>query len=224
MNTAIIVESRLHPALELVMCNFERNLPQDWKFLIIHSQSNKELIEKILRKNSLQRHQTILYPEHITHHIYNQMFFEKSFYGQIDTEHFLIFQPDTLLRDNYSKQKINEYLQYDYVGAPWRHTHNVGNGGLSLRKKSKMLEVLKTAKKEKKDYRLQMEDQIFSNFFNLNVDIKKPSFEEAKNFSVETCFSENSLGLHKAWLYMDKDQMSLLHKQYPELKVLINSQ
>jgi hypothetical protein len=53
----------------------------------------------------------------------------------------LIFQLDTLLSEQY-KNNIYNFLDYDYVGAPWAFNHKVGNGGLSLRKKSKMLEIL----------------------------------------------------------------------------------
>jgi hypothetical protein len=59
---------------------------------------------------------------------------------------FLVFQLDTLISDVYHS-KIYDFMQYDYVGAPLPLHFElnlgtlVGNGGLSLRKKSKMLEV-----------------------------------------------------------------------------------
>ena len=62
----------------------------------------------------------------------------------IKTEMFLIFQTDTLILN---KEKIYDFMNYDYVGAPfnrnfnWRRNYpltdfyDVGNGGLSLRRK-----------------------------------------------------------------------------------------
>lgn len=63
-------------------------------------------------------------------------------YENIPTETFLIFQTDTLINPKY-KDLIYEFIDYDYVGAPWISNGDVGNGGLSLRKKSKMIEIIK---------------------------------------------------------------------------------
>lgn len=43
-----------------------------------------------------------------------------------------------------SRQTINSWLDYDWVGAPWNPTGRFGgNGGLSLRRVSKIIDVLK---------------------------------------------------------------------------------
>jgi hypothetical protein len=44
---------------------------------------------------------------------------------------------DTIICSN-NKEKINDFLEYDYVGAHFKWINNrIGNGGLSLRKKVK---------------------------------------------------------------------------------------
>ena len=60
-----------------------------------------------------------------------------------------------------SSNKIEDFLKYDYVGAPWIHLPNMngGNGGFSLRKKSKMLEII-----SKNKYNNENEDVYFSKF------------------------------------------------------------
>lgn len=51
----------------------------------------------------------------------------------IDTSHILLVQYDGHVLD--ASAWTDEFLQYDYIGAPWTYTdgRNVGNGGFSLR-------------------------------------------------------------------------------------------
>lgn len=60
----------------------------------------------------------------------------------IDTEFVLVFQYDGFILN--ANAWTDEFLNYDYIGAPWWYndTSNVGNGGFSLRSK-KLLEILK---------------------------------------------------------------------------------
>ena len=48
MIKAVIVEPRLHKALELVLLNFNKNLDEQWSFLIFHGNNNKEFISNII--------------------------------------------------------------------------------------------------------------------------------------------------------------------------------
>lgn len=57
-------------------------------------------------------------------------------------EWLLVFQTDSMLCAN-SRQSLNNWLDYDWVGAPWNPNGRFGgNGGLSLRRVSKIIEVL----------------------------------------------------------------------------------
>ena len=76
-----------------------------------------------------------------TFQMYNQMCQESSFYKLFsDYDYILIYQTDAFVF--YDNLKYFIELGYDYYGAPWPH-HNdkIGNGGFSLRKVSKMIEV-----------------------------------------------------------------------------------
>jgi hypothetical protein len=59
----------------------------------------------------------------------------------VKTSHVLIIQYDGFILN--PEAWTDEFLKYDYIGAPWWHrdNYNVGNGGFSLRSK-KLLEVL----------------------------------------------------------------------------------
>jgi hypothetical protein len=224
MYTAIIIEPRKHPSLPIVLNNFNKNLDEKWNFLIFHGKNNKKYIENIF--NNIETTKKCNYinlnKNNLTIKEYNNLLYSHIFYNYIKTEHFLIFQTDSLISD-YNYNNIYKFLEYDYVGAPWKHRNNeIGNGGLSLRKKSKMLELLNN------NFCLNVldinEDLFFSGIINNinNINVYKPSVELAKEFSTESIFSNNSFGLHKPWLHLNKYNLDLLKILFPNLNNLMN--
>jgi len=133
----------------------------------------------------------------------------KNFINEIPTEVFLIFQTDTIICEE-TKELIYDFMEYDYVGAPWKDNDIGGNGGLSLRRKTKMLEILDKCK-----YNGINEDEYFS-WGCEGVFINMPSKNDAKNFSIETIYNEKSFGIHKAWGYL-KDNIYKQCKNYDKL-------
>ena len=216
MHTAIIVEPREHPALEFVLNNFLSNLSDEWNIIVFHGNKNIEFLEKII-KNTLEKFinrisLVNLLVDNLTINDYNHLFMKSTIlYDNIPTETFLVFQTDTIIFEKH-KHLINNFLKYDYVGAPIQQDENiwVGNGGLSLRKKSKMLEIINN-----EPYRDVFEDTFFS--LPMNVNIYKPSINEAKYFSVEGFFSEVSFGCHQIWI---NNRCNELCEMYPEAKEL----
>ena len=58
-------------------------------------------------------------------------------------EWLLVYQTDSMLCAN-SRQSLNNFLDYDWVGAPWNPTARFGgNGGLSLRRVSAIIDILR---------------------------------------------------------------------------------
>lgn len=212
--TAIIVEPRKHKALEFVLNNFHKNLDNNWNIIIYHGNLNEEYIDNIIQKNNINRIKKInLKKDNLTIDEYNQLFKDKEFYKTIPTEVFLVFQTDSIICEKY-KDNIHPFLQYDYVGAPWKKEKDIGNGGLSLRRKSKMLEIIDKCDDPEKI----AEDLFFSYKCKDSINIFKPTFEESKEFSMETIESpKGSFGIHKAWLYLDND---MLERKCPGTKKL----
>jgi len=220
--TAVIIEFRKHEALSYVLRNFLENLSDEWKFLIFHGNLNKDYVKMIIDEELSEYREKIktvhLPYDNIKVHEYSRLLTnETSIYDNIDTETFLIFQTDTIIIKK-NKELINQFLHYDYVGAPLRSYGDipvaVGNGGLSLRKKSKMLEIME---KEDIERRNEPEDIFFSN--PLKVDIYKPSVIEAGRFSIENYFvCDNPFGCHKPWLY----GLETFCKMHDEVKMLYN--
>jgi hypothetical protein len=240
--TAVIVEPRQHKALEFVLNNFMENLNDDWAFIIFHSNTNKNMVENIMNtklekyKSKTKLINLNIESKNFTIKEYSTLFYDKTFYDYIPSETFLIFQTDSIiLKEN--KDKINDFLQYDYVGAPWPKVTGfylgdiqVGNGGLSLRKKSKMLELLKYKdiaidnSNEKPFGKYIAEDRFFNGYNEKIISINKPPFDKAKCFSVECIYCENSFGIHKLWAHLNKNEVNILKNKYPDINTLINLQ
>lgn len=218
--TAVIIEPRQHKALSFVLNNFLENLSDEWNILILHGNKNIDFVNNIIQTDLIRYKKRIstinLNVDDLTINDYNKLLLSKSFYDYIPTETFLIFQTDTIICKK-NKLLIEDFLKYDYVGAPWSTKivsgGGVGNGGLSLRKKSKMIEHL-----DKCEISIINEDAIFSNSC---IQLNKPDSEEAKKFSVETIFNENSFGVHKPWPYLPKDNINVMKNNCEDLDKLI---
>jgi hypothetical protein len=220
MYTAIIVEPRQHKALFFVLNNFLENLSNEWNIIVFHGKQNHGYLNNIINNNLLQYKNRItlikMNVDNLTINDYNKIFITNvHFYDKIPTETFLVFQTDSMIFKN-NKHLIDNFLKFDYAGAPWSDNifdkYNVGNGGLSLRKKSKMLEIIEKSKK----YLQNVNEDIF---FSCNdiVPLYKPTFEEAKLFSIELVYSDISFGCHKPWGSPDYNKIV---EVYPEVKIL----
>jgi len=228
MYTAVIVEPRMHPCLPIVLNNFNNNLDERWNFLVFHGANNKMFIKNIFRKMKTTKNITYvnLKKNNLPIKEYNQLLYSHYFYSHIPTENFLIFQTDALISPIY-KDNIYKFLEYDYVGAPWKNRNNeIGNGGLSFRKKSKMLELLNKNFPPKllNFYSSKIPEDLFFSGTGKNLNniyVHKPDVELAKEFSTETIFSSNSFGLHKPWLYLNKIQLNKLKSLFPKLHMLM---
>ena len=204
MYTAIIIEPRKHPAFLYVVKNALNVL--DCNIIIYHGNLNKNFVQRMVTTIADNRVSTVhLNVDNFTQNEYS-IFLKtnKEFYETIPTDTFLMFQLDSILFKK-NKHLINQFLNYDYVGAPWE-ANEVGNGGLSIRKKSKMLEII-----EKEPYNDDPEDVFFS--MNKTVPLNKPSAKEAAHFSVENVYEAVTLGSHQPW----KQRHTNFYRLYPEL-------
>lgn len=237
--TALIVEPRKHKALEFVLQNFFENLDSQWNFVILHGIENETYVKDIINKLEKHKYRTNLINlgvKNLKYQEYNELFYTEKFYSYIHTETFLIFQTDSMILKK-NKHKINDFLQYDYVGAPWIPSiygdYGIGNGGLSLRKKSKMLKLLKYKHLAlsnnynnliyKNEYgKYIAEDRFFNGDYTKNfIKINKPTIQNAESFSVESIYNNSPFGIHKCWYHLPKNDLIKLTSIYPEINTLI---
>jgi len=215
--TALIIEPRKHTAFSFVLNNFMTYLSDEWKFIIVHGNTNKEYVSNIMDTELPHyKHKILSYiqlpTDNLTAEEYSNILKDPGFYENIHTDIFLIFQTDSIILKEH-KELINQFLQYDYVGAPWVFNQQVGNGGLSLRKKSKMLEIIHNVPNNS-----HLEDIYF--IYQNRVPLYKPPFELAKLFSIETTFHPYSFGVHKLWAHLKKDDFEYLKHKYDDIRIL----
>ena len=190
--TAVIIEPRNHEDLEIICKNVMYYLNESdsnikWGLKIYYGNKNKKFVKNFTKEWDVQLEN--LEVDDLSGILYNNMLKTTKFWNTIPTENVLIFQTDTILR----RFGIDEFISYNYVGAPWiryREGKNVGNGGLSFRKKSRMLDITK----EFQDDEITMEDIYFCKYLK-DEDIAP--YDIAKKFSVEDVYYENPLGLHQ---------------------------
>jgi hypothetical protein len=156
----------------------------------------------------------------------------------VDTEFCLCIQSDGFVIN--PSLWTNEFLEYDYLGAPWPNSVNinsgvankfyfdknkVGNGGFSLRSK-KLLEICSQIKFDELNFLTKSEDMIICHFLYeemLKAGIKFAPLKLASKFSIEWLIeNENSnlassFGFHgKHWLSDDYLQKLAAQSNYPK--------
>ena len=81
--------------------------------------------------------------DNLTTSTYSVLLASTDFWNKLTGDKILLYQEDTCI----FKSNIEDFLDYDYVGAPWPKEQNdnsllVGNGGFSLRSKKAMIDVI----------------------------------------------------------------------------------
>jgi hypothetical protein len=211
---AFLVETRPLPHLPALFAHMTTIIPPEWTFrfmgspIAISSMRKSPLIPRLEKTGkltflelpsnySLKDRETI-----------SQMFTDRHLYADIlaPAEHLLVFQPDSIFCANAPKT-LNDFLEYDWIGAPWSKTAQYGgNGGLSLRKVSKILEVL--SKESRKIGDGALEDLWISQRMNQLPGAKMANATISKTFSVESVWDESPLGYHIGWLGVHHEQVS----------------
>lgn len=211
MSTAVIIEPRksMKDALEFVTKNILENLSSNWKVLIFPSSENKDEVEEFVASLGEKRSRVAIKDigiKSMDMASYNKLMMSRKLLDEIDTEMFLVVQTDSLICKQ-GKHLIEEFMKYDYVGAPWKGRNALGNGGFSLRRKSKMLEILEKCPTLKHN-----EDGFFSGGCD-GAEPSKPTPEKAEEFSIETIYNKAKgkpfFGIHKAWYHLPGEMDAL---------------
>ena len=197
---AVLVEDRTTDRIISIVHNINHHIPSSWPIQIFPGKDN----EHFMRNSTLAPFITSgkvfftrmkeVYDKSET----NELLTNADFWKQVRGEKILYFQIDSIMCSN-SPHKITDYLQYDYIGAPWNptwypfnRTYLVGNGGFSLRSRSKTLALIALI-----PYNSRLPEDIWyaQNLHRVNASI--PSVDIAKTFSVESVYYERPVGIHK---------------------------
>ena len=204
MNICAIVETRKLPNIRAIAENHV--MYSGFKPMVFHGHNNEQHIQDEL--NGIDCLFGNIGVNELTASGYNRLLTSNFFWNCIPSENVLIFQHDSLLL----RTGIEEYMQYDFIGAPIGHIQfPCMNGGLSLRKKSKMMQVIAAIKYNEGLH--GNEDMFFCNAIK-DIGGNLPTKEIAQSFSVETIFGLGSMGVHAIEKYLTNDQCSEILNQY----------
>jgi hypothetical protein len=199
-NIAVIVDFRSLDHIVAIVHNVNHHIPSSWPIQIFHGKDNEHFIRNSTLASLIATGKVFLtlmeevYDRGRTHALLT----DPKFWKRIPGEKILFFQIDSAMCSN-SPHKVTDFLQYDYIGAPWdlsfflhNKQYRVGNGGFSLRTRSKILALLALVPYDPK---LPEDVWYAQNMHRVNGSI--PSIEIAKTFSVESMYYERPVGVHR---------------------------
>lgn len=197
-NIAVCIDTTWRPLLQKFVFNNVRN-NLNWNIQLFHGISNENNVKNLLGdKNTYFTH---LQTDDMNWFRMSSLMLLPVFWKACMGRNILIFQPDSITCSE-STLKIENFLMYDYVGAPmagqwWKTTDHpsewtVGNGGFSLRKRKKMIEMTRNpscitpASGKLEDQQLSVGWEYLEKRCNkTGINIYKPDRHTAVKFSVE---------------------------------------
>lgn len=139
---------------------------------------------------------------------YNKFLTDIRFWKEILFDKVLIFQHDSALL----RKGIEEFIEWDYVGAPWRFQEHGGNGGLSFRSREAMIWCIN---QKPWDPSLGNEDVYFSNLLK-DSPFKLAPRDVCEKFSCESIYKEGTLGYHAIEKYLTPEEVIKIKTQYEQ--------
>jgi len=213
-NEAVLIEYRCFPHLEFLIRNAILKLGSEWSFSVVCGKLNYEFISNLCLKISPEIKIIKTDYENLNQSTYSLFLASVDFWNLFSGEKILIYQEDSCIFNS----NINDFLIWDYIGAPWNKTQNdtpncVGNGGFSLRTKKCMINVINNKYINKiilnsstmnyinsTGMKVAPEDVYFSKIMQESNIGKVADWDIASNFSTESIFNINSFGGHNFWL------------------------
>lgn len=116
----------------------------------------------------------------------------------------LVFQADAMICGN-SRYHLDDFLEFDFIGAMFRQSRHRYNGGLSLRNRNMMMDILNEGRNWKEEseagtWKEGGEDVWFSELIEKRGG-KMPEWEDARKFSLEynwqVDMEKEPMGYHK---------------------------
>ena len=220
---AVFIEFRILPNIEFIIRNAILKLGKSWSFSIVCGNTNYHFIKQIASTISKNINIIKLDYDNMTRNEYSNFLMTSYFWDLFKGEKILIYQEDSLIL----QKNIMDFIQYDFIGAPFPKgtddtPNGVGNGGLSLRTKSKMIEVIKKCPikhfkigNSTKNYMamVSMDTVPEDVYFSKNLQDYKmgnvADWDKAFQFSSESTFNPNSFGCHQLWVCTTKWQNHL---------------
>lgn len=235
----VIVEPRAHPHLQYVLENFDSNMPLGYDLYIFHGKSAGDFVRRQAKNVALHRHivYIALEADSFSATDYNRLLKDEDFWAKIDAEKILTFQTDSVLCAA-SPRKINDFEHIAYIGCGYgkragnrtNYWPSVGdppfwgNGGVTFRRKSKMLECLACVPHQRDD----PEDAFYSICVDRGIGRHAESGTHLQEFCIQfspySDFVRTPFAAHKVQRKLrTEEEMEAFLKYCPEATYLVGS-
>ncbi|KAK6506003.1 hypothetical protein TWF506_010929 [Arthrobotrys conoides] len=231
---ALLIEGRALPHLTPLLLHYMSVVPPDWRFKFF---GTEEAVQRLNRSHVVRAHindgklDIAELPEGLSlngQEATSQTFTNLTFYRDVlyPAEFLLVFQTDAMICAN-SKQNLDDWLEFDWVGASWNTGDRFGgNGGLSIRRVSKIIRVLEN---QIRIPHTEPEDVWLTSRLGLLPGAHLANGTEQQKFSAEMLFSERPMGFHTGnggeWLHggvWGKPELRKDMWEYcPEIKMML---
>ncbi|KAF3915555.1 hypothetical protein ABW21_db0205259 [Orbilia brochopaga] len=232
---ALLVETRPLGFLAPHILHMITVVPPEWRFLFLGSEESIAQLNSSLPVQLHERNGKLdmkLLPDNIstatiedTYQMFtNLWFYDEVVGGARGVEHLLVFQTDSILCAN-SDHSVNDWLDYDWVGAPWDLKDKFGgNGGLSLRKISKIRQVLQFQQRAPKT---EPDDAWLISRMGVLPGANMAAPSQEAEFSVEKIWHQSPMGYHigpklNEDIWNDSENRKRIYNYCPEIKMIMN--
>ncbi|EPS38111.1 hypothetical protein H072_8145 [Dactylellina haptotyla CBS 200.50] len=231
---ALLLENRALSHLTPLMLHFMAVVPEEWPFMFLGSNVSIAHLRKSaairgfeatgkIRMSQMSDNITIASQEDLSRLLTSAEFYEQL----LPAEWLFFFQTDSMICAN-APTSINDWVETgaSWVGAPFNNMRYGGNGGLSLRRISHILRVLKAQRRL--DGELHEDRWLADRLWHLPGG-KMPSDIEQKPFSVEIIPYDTPIGYHTGWggrllmrqIWEHQEQRDQIFEYCPEIKMFM---
>jgi hypothetical protein len=221
---AVLIEYRCFPHLEFLIRNAIIKLGDKWTHTVVCGNLNHDFMVSMCANISPEIKIIKSEYDNLNQSTYSLYLATKEFWELFSGEKILLYQEDSCI----FKNNIDDFLQWDYIGAPWNKTHKdtpncVGNGGFSLRTRQCMIDVIDKVSIQNTNMNSSTikyikntgmtvcpEDVYFSKNMQDYEIGKVADWNSAFAFSSETVYNGDSFGGHNFWLSDEKWKLRIV--------------
>jgi hypothetical protein len=222
---AFIVDDRATQQLVDVVINVLQYIPNDWKVQIFTHIQNWPFYKESFLSPFIKNNRVFMMPIDFPRNnmsgadFINLFLTSVSLWRRVQGDKALYFQIDSVICSN-SSYKLTDFLQYDFVGAPWI-VGGCCNGGFSIRSRTKILQMLESGKVHYPLHRINEDGWYTRNLPRFNGTVAPVHI--ARTFSVETIYHSRPFAVHNPRLTtIGRANMNRLCNDCPETKIVFS--
>jgi hypothetical protein len=191
----VFIDFRVLDHVEFLIRNVIYKFDENWCHTIVCGNANYQYMKTLCDSISKNIKIIKLDIDNLNQKTYSDLLQTTEFWNLFDSEKIFLYQEDSIV----FKNNIEDFIEFDYIGAPWKKEILGGNGGCGLRTREVMLKCLKNEKP------YFPEDVYYCKTiqkYNLG---KLPKFDIAIQFGEET-INSNDIPFcgHQFWLSGNK--------------------